>query len=191
MPYVSCPTCGLRTYCIGGEECPVCGTSLGSRPRATSRPREGEGAEPVARGPLERLLATARRQLRMDAAVLSEIRDGREVVVSAVSNGRIPATAGSSVPLGDTICQKVLDGALEGVVHDTSRDDDLRDLPAVREIGTRSYIGVQVPAPVARRYVLCCASRDARPDLGASEVRFLRGLAEDVRPVIGSAIGAG
>ena len=54
-------------------------------------------------------------------------------------------------------------------------------LPATREIGIRSYIGVPLRLEDARLYVLCCLSRERRPHLGDREVTFLRGVAESIR----------
>jgi hypothetical protein len=136
-------------------------------------------------GPIERLLAMAQHELRMDAAVLSEARDGQEVVLSAVSNGRIPGVArGVSAPLSETICQRLLEGRIGGVVHDAAVDDELRELPPVRRLGLRAYIGVAVDVSAMRDYVLCCVALDARPDLGEADVRFLRGLVEGARPAL-------
>ncbi|MEA2284708.1 MAG: hypothetical protein QOJ21_751 [Solirubrobacteraceae bacterium] len=186
MPYVPCPTCGLRTYSIGGEECPVCGTPLGRRSRVGSRPREWSDA--AGSGPIEELLSDARHELRMDAALLSEARDGIEIVRWAVSNGRVPAARDISVPLADTICRHLLEGTISSVVCDTGGVAALRDLPLVREAGIGSYVGVEVRVPGQGRFVLCCVASDARPDLGDDDVRFLDVLAEQLRPVLGRSV---
>jgi GAF domain-containing protein len=190
MPYQTCPQCGLRTYAVGGEECPRCGTPLGGTRRAGARlPRWRTDDEP--RGAVERVLAVARRELRMDVALLSEIRDGREVVMWAVGNDRIRAfVPGASAPLRDTICRRLLDGTIDGVVHDAAADARVRDLPAVRATGLGAYIGVPLTGAAARRYVLCCLAVEARPDLSEHDLRFLRGLVESVRPAVDRAAGA-
>jgi GAF domain-containing protein len=137
------------------------------------------------------VLAVARRELQMDVALLSEVRDGREIVLWAVSNGRLPEfVAGASAPLRDTVCQRLLDGRIDGIVHDARADTRVNDLPAVRETGLGAYIGVPLTGAAARRYVLCCVAREARPDLSDSDVRFLRGLVESVRPAVDRAAGA-
>ena len=187
MPYQTCPQCGLRTYAVNGEECPRCGTPLGGPPRVVPR-AGGWGREPRSdepRGAVERVLAVARRELKMDVALLSEVRDGREVVLWAVGNERIPAfVPGASAPLRETICQRLLDGTIDSIVHDAREDDRVRDLAAVRATGLGAYIGVPLTGAAARRYVLCCVTRDARPDLSSTDVRFLRGLVESVRPAV-------
>jgi GAF domain-containing protein len=193
MPYQTCPQCGLRTYAISGEECPRCGTPLGGSTRAAPR-RCGWGADAEddePRGAVERVLAVARRELKMDVALLSEVRDGREVILWAVGNERIPAfVPGAAAPLRDTICQRLLDGTISSVVHDTANDPRVRDLPVVRGTGLGAYIGVPLTGAAARRYVLCCLASEARPDLGEHDVRFLRGLVESLRPAVDRAAGA-
>jgi GAF domain-containing protein len=189
MPYHTCPRCGLRTYAVSGEECPRCGTPLGARSGAAARERGWGRDEP--RGAVERVLAVARRELDMDVALLSEVRDGREVVLWAVGNERIPGVVpGAAAPLRDTICQRLLDGTIDSVVHDTANDPRVRDLPVVRGTGLGAYIGVPLTGASARRYVLCCLASEARPDLGEHDVRFLRGLVESLRPAVDRAAGA-
>jgi GAF domain-containing protein len=189
MPYQTCPRCGLRTYYVSGEECPRCGTALGAVRRAADRPDWRPDAEP--RGAVERVLAVARRELRMDAALLSEVRDGREIVLWATGNGRIPAAApGASAPLRETICQRLLDGTIEHIVRDAAADPRVRDLPTVRAAGVGAYIGVPLTGASARRYVLCCLAGEARPDLSDRDVQFLRGLVESVRPAVDRSAGA-
>jgi hypothetical protein len=190
VPYQSCPECGLRTYYVSGEECPRCDTPLGGPGRASARVPEWQAAgEP--QGAVERLLAVARRELKMDVALLTEVRDGRAVVRWAVGNGRIPEFAvGVAAPLRDTICARLLDGTVDGIVRDARADARVRDLPVVRGTGLGAYVGVPLTGAAARRYVLCCLAREARPDLDDADVRFLRGLVESVRPAVERAPGA-
>src|SRR3954469_15263626 len=166
MPYESCPRCGLRTYCV----------------RGAGGPPGGGGAPPRAR---------PRRELRMDAALLTEVVDGHEVVLAAVGNGRIPGVvSGANAPLRDTICQRLLDGTIDAIVRDTAGDTRTRDLPAVRTAGLGAYIGVPLgEAVAARRYVLCCLAGEARPDLTDADVRFLHGLVESLRPAVEAVAG--
>lgn len=192
MPYQTCPQCGLRTYTVSGEECPRCGTPLAGR-RATARwgAWRPQLAEEEPHGAVERVLAVARRELRMDVAMLSEVREGREVILWAVGGERFPAVVpGASAPLRDTICQRLLDGTIDSVVSDIAHDPRVRDLPGVRGNGLGAYIGVPLSGAAARRYILCCLASEARPDLSERDVRFLRGLVESIRPTVDRAAGA-
>jgi len=134
-------------------------------------------------GPIERVLALACRELEMDAAMVTEVTGDREVVRWAAGNRRIEgAVPGASAPLEDTICAHLLAGTIDNAVGDVGADERLRDLPGVRAGPIGAYIGVPVSAASARRYVLCCLAREARPDLGEADVRFLGGLVESVGP---------
>src|SRR4051794_41503079 len=95
MPYQTCPRCGLRTYYVNGDECPRCGTPLGDG-RRTAVLDWRPDTEP--RGSVERVLAVARRELRMDAAVLSEVRDRRQNILWATGNGPVPAVVAAGLP---------------------------------------------------------------------------------------------
>jgi hypothetical protein len=57
-------------------------------------------------------------------------------------------------------------------------------MAVVKDGTVRAYIGVPFQTEDARAYVLCCLAREARPDLGASDVRFLQGVAESLRPLL-------
>ena len=65
-------------------------------------------------------LAMACRELDADAALLSEIRDGREHVRWGAGG-----YAGVVAPLRDTICERLLDGRIGSVVHDTTAEPAL------------------------------------------------------------------
>src|SRR5215207_3678969 len=123
MPYLTCSSCGLPTYCVSEGICPACGTPL----RRSGPP---VGPRPVHRGPdaeVHAKLAMACRELAADAALLSEIREGREHVRWAVGEG---GYAGAAVPLRDTICERLLNGRIGSVVTDTTADPAVRDVPA-------------------------------------------------------------
>jgi GAF domain-containing protein len=175
MPYLTCSSCELPTYCVSEGTCPACGTPLRrTAPPVGPRPSEGRDTDVRAK------LAMACRELSADAALVSELRDGREHVRWAVGDG----FAGRSAPLRDTICERLLDGRIGSIVPDAKAEPSLKDLPAVRNGEIVAYIGVPFTTRDARAYVLCCLARERRPDLAESDVRFLKGLAESLRDVL-------
>jgi ribosomal protein L37E len=174
MPYLTCPSCGLRTYVVSEGTCAACGRPL-RRARPRAGPQQAEDAEVHAK------LAMARGELRADAALLSEVDGGRELVRWAAGDERY---AGLAVPLRDTICERLLDGRIGALVNDTATHPEVRDLPVVRDGRVRAFIGVPFTTADARAYVLCCLAREARPDLGEGDVAFLQGLAESLRPLL-------
>jgi GAF domain-containing protein len=123
-------------------------------------------------------LAMLCRELDMDSALVSEITGGREVVRWATGEGDY---ASVSAALEETICARLLDGRIGPVVTDTKTEASLKRLEPVRDGSIGAYLGVPFTTADARLYVLCCLAREARPDLGEGDVRFLRGLAESVR----------
>jgi GAF domain-containing protein len=123
-------------------------------------------------------LAMLCRELDMDSALVSEITGGREVVRWAAGEGDYATV---SAALEETICGRLLDGRIGPLVSDTAAEPHLNQLEAVRAGTIGAYLGVPFTTADARLYVLCCLAREARPDLGEGDVRFLRGLAESVR----------
>jgi hypothetical protein len=129
-------------------------------------------------------LAMACRELDADAALLSEIRAGNEYVRwGAGEDGFV----GLAVPLRDTVCERLLDGRIGPVVADATLEPSLNELEGVRNGIIRAYIGVPFETERAQAYVLCCLAREARPDLGEADIRFLQGVAESLRPLLESA----
>jgi GAF domain-containing protein len=158
--------------------CPSCGTRL----RRTLPPAGPRPARPDRDGEVRAKLAMACRELDADAALLSEIRSGHEYVRWGAGED---AFVGATVPLRDTICERLLDGRIDSIVADATLEPSLNTMPAVQEGTIRAYIGVPFQTEGdARAYVLCCLAREARPDLGASDVRFLQGVAESLRSLL-------
>jgi GAF domain-containing protein len=117
-------------------------------------------------------------ELDMDSALVSEITGGREVVRWTAGEDDY---ASVSAALEETICARLLDGRIGPLVTDTKAEPSLNTLEAVRDGSIGAYLGVPFTTADARLYVLCCLAREARPDLGDGDVRFLRGLAESMR----------
>ena len=82
------------------------------------------------------------------------------------------------------MCERLLDGRIGSVVSDATLEPALNELEGVRNGTIRAYIGVPFETDRARAYVLCCLAREARPDLGEADVRFLQGVAESLRPLL-------
>ena len=123
-------------------------------------------------------LAMLCRELGMESALISEITGGREVVRWSAGKGDYATV---SAALEETICARLLDGRIGPLVRDTGAEPSLNTLEAVRDGSIGAYLGVAFTTADARLYVLCCLAREARPNLGEEDVRFLRGMAESVR----------
>jgi hypothetical protein len=172
MPYVTCSSCGLPTYIVSEGTCPSCGTPVRrTNPPVGPRPASGDLQ-------VRAKLRMVRHELKADAALLTEIRDGREHIRWAVGS---PGYGGRSFRLKDTICERLLSGQIGSVVADAAAEPSLAGV----ELGdVRAYIGVPFHTADARAYVLCCLAHEVRPDLGEADVRFLQGIAESLQPVL-------
>ena len=175
MPYLTCSSCGLPTYCVSEGTCPACGTAL-RRTHPPVGPRPARAADGEVRAKLP--MACRELQRRRRAAD----RDPRRARAHPLGGGR-GRLRGRSVPLRDTICERLLDGRIGSMVADTRGRAGAA--AASRSATSRAYIGVPFTTADARAYVLCCLAHEARPDLGEADVRFLQGLAESLRPVLG------
>ena len=173
MPYVTCTGCGISTYVVSSGECPGCGEPLRSASRRHAPLGPGDG--------IRRTLELARAELGIDTVALSEVGGGRETVRFAVGTDAFPGFApGASLPLEDTVCRLLLEGRIAELVPDLEHDPVLGELPLPRAAGVKAYLGVPLTGADARQYILCCLSRETRPDLGDADVRFLRGLTESL-----------
>jgi GAF domain-containing protein len=130
-------------------------------------------------------LELAVRETGMDVALVSTVAHGRETVLWSSHGETHPELEpGASLRLEDTICRRVLEGAIAGVVPDAARIAALEDVPLVREGRVGAYLGVPLRTADARLYMLCCLARERRPELGADDLLFLAGMAETVRAVV-------
>ncbi len=121
----------------------------------------------------------------MDVAFVSEVADDRETVLWASRSDAYPDLGpGSSSVLADTVCRRVLEARVTGVVPDAAGTSALCDVPMVRDGRIGAYLGVPLRTADAHLYMLCCLARERRPQLGAGDLRFLAGVAETVRAVI-------
>ena len=173
MPYVTCEHCGLRGFVprswVAPPECPHCGRAVGGAP------------EPAPDEAIQESLELLRELLRMDIAMVSEIRSGREIARHVA--GEWPGVGdlrGSSLPLEDTFCRRLLEGLIGNVVADVEHDERVADLEMARALGVKAWIGTPLRASHARLYILCCLAREARPRLGPREVRVLKGFSRSV-----------
>jgi GAF domain-containing protein len=116
-----------------------------------------------------------------DLALLTEIVGEEEIIRTAISPAGADAPeAGESAPLEDTICRRLLEGRIGPVIPDVASDAAVRGVPVVRQFGIGAYVGVPVTPADGRLFVLCWIAHEARPELGARELRVCEGVAASV-----------
>jgi GAF domain-containing protein len=137
--------------------------------------------DPPPAWPVPAKLTLLRDVLSVDVAILSEIRDGREIVREA--GGSWPGVGrldGASLPLEDTFCGKFLRGEIPNFVVNASADERVRDLGMAIGLGVETWLGAPVRGANARLYMLCCLARERRADLSPGDLRILHAFAESV-----------
>src|SRR6476646_6214365 len=120
-------------------------------------------------------LELAARETSMDVAFVSDIAHDRETILWASESDEYPEfKPGSSAPIEDTVCRRVLEARVTGAIPATAR------VPALRDVSSGAYRGGPLRPADAHRYLLCCLARERRPELGDEDLRFLAGVAETV-----------
>ena len=178
LPYRRCANCGVLSYLprsAVGVSCPECGVPFAEAGGAIIG-RAGSDSR------LDALINLTRDLLDTDVALLTEIRDGREIARRAAGDWwPLTSQEGASLSLDETFCQRMLDGRIGNYVRDAQADERVSDLAMARQLGVRAWIGVPIELADMQLYVLCCLARESRSTLGEREVRLLRGLAESFR----------
>lgn len=128
---------------------------------------------------IQRYLAEARRQLRMDVAYVAELRDGHRVF-RFVEGESLPESirVGASDPAGETLAQRVADGRLDGAVFGAGEDGRTRELRETREAGVGAFVGAPLRLSDGRLYGAICAFNREPGRLDDHGARFLESFGQ-------------
>jgi two-component system chemotaxis response regulator CheB len=133
------------------------------------------------------ILGVMREHLLMDI-VLATKKSGDHVVVShAAASSNDGSIQGISVPINQTLCQRVLDGHLPAVMPDVESMRLTHDIPA-----TPIFVGAYMATPVwlanGDLYgTLCCLSSNAAPELNQIQYRRLQMTARQIARLVNEA----
>jgi transcriptional regulator with GAF, ATPase, and Fis domain len=158
---------------------------------------EGEGTEEERKrrrcgmsdrmpGNIEDMLRDVREALNMDVAFVSEFSEDQLVFRAVEGDAEsFGWQEGTSFPIDESYCKRVLDGRIPRVVPDAQREDATKDLRVTSEADIGSYAAVPLVLSDGRLYgTLCCLSHEPDPwlrqhDLGLME-RTARWLVEQL-----------
>lgn len=133
-----------------------------------------DGYDPELDRSITHVLLMLRKELRMDVVFVSEFI-GRERVFRFV-DGLVPQgpQTGDVALLEESYCQRVVEGRLPELVHDTGPLIARGELPHLKfQVGT--HLSTPVVLSDGRVYgTVCCFSASARPDLKESALACLR-----------------
>jgi EAL domain-containing protein (putative c-di-GMP-specific phosphodiesterase class I) len=106
---------------------------------------------------------------------------GADQVFTGVSadDGVLLPRPGSTLPLANSYCVRVLDGRLPGVIPDAGANLVTRELPVTRSLGIGAYVGAPIRLSDGRvDGMLCAVSSGARPELSGRDRGVLDMLAQ-------------
>ena len=128
---------------------------------------------------VERVLASAREQLGMEVAFVSEFLEGEIFFRSLEGDAEsFRFSEGVGSPVEATFCRRVIEGRIPNVVPDANEDEEVRDLGMTRVSDIGSYVGVPLRFSDGRVYgTVCCMSHSPDPELRERDVGFMAVLA--------------
>lgn len=134
---------------------------------------------------VDALLETAREQLDMDVAFVSEFVGDQRVMRHITARVPITTKPGDSEELEATYCKAILDGRLPAVVPDSRAHPVAAAMPATTRSRIAAYVGVPIVFRDGRLYgTLCTLNRTAAPDLRERDGSVLTVLAKAVSELI-------
>ena len=127
-----------------------------------------------------RALQAVRRHLKMDAAYVSEIVNGRTVFREVDAPGQEKLIkVGDSYSLDDVYCQRVIDGRLPELIPNTADVPEAMALPITQAVPIGSHISVPLRLPDGRVYgSFCCLSFKPDPSLNDRDLQMMRAFAD-------------
>ncbi len=129
---------------------------------------------------VQRALGTVRRHLDMDVAFISEFI-GEQLVFKHVDSQQEdpPIAVGTSVPLVDTYCQKIVQGELPQLIPNTADEPLARTFAATHDFPIGSHLSVPLTLSDGHVYgTFCCFSFDARDNLTERDIAMMRAFAD-------------
>ena len=124
--------------------------------------REGFGSSS---SPIEHMLRDLREALQMDVAFVSEFSEDQLVFRALEGDSEsFGWQEGTSFPIDESYCKRVLDGRIPQVVPDSKREDATKDLRVTTEADMGCYCAVPLVLSDGRLYgTLCCVSHESDP----------------------------
>ena len=134
---------------------------------------------------VDALLETARAQLDMDIAFVSEFVGDQRVMRHITARVPIVTVPGTSEPLDGTYCKQIVDGRLPSVIPDSAANPVAAAMPTTVSSRIAAYVGVPIVFRDGELYgTLCTVNRTAAPDLRERDASVLHVLAKAVSELI-------
>ena len=124
---------------------------------------------------IEDMLRDVREALNMDVAFVSKF-DGDRLLFRKLEGDSesFGWREGTSFPIDESYCRRVLDGRIPQVVPDARREDATKDLRVTSEADMGSYAAVPLVLSDGRLYgTLCCVSHEPDPWLRERDLKLM------------------
>ena len=131
----------------------------------------------------DRFTRLAGHLLQVPVVLVSLVTDERQFFKSSLGPpGALPESR--ETPLSHSLCRYVVETAEPFIVADTHADPDLRDKPAITDLGVRAYAGIPLKSADGHTLGSFCAIDMQPHDWTDAELMVLRTLAEAVETEI-------
>ena len=139
------------------------------------------------------LIRSVRERLRMEVGFVSHFAGGQRVFLYVDAQAGAPwLEPGSSDPLEESYCQRIVDGRLPQLMTDSRDNPEARTLAATFAIPVGAHISVPVRLMNGQVYgTFCLFSRYAQPGLNHRSLALVRVFADVIAALVDDAEAAG
>ena len=129
---------------------------------------------------LSYILSVIRKHLDMDVAFISEITDDmRKIEIVDTAYPDSPLTPGHADPTEHTYCQRIIEGELNEVIQDTSKNHITKVMPITEELQIGSYLGAPIVLNDGEVYgTFCCFSHTPNDSLNERDLALMKIFAD-------------
>ena len=129
---------------------------------------------------LSYILSVIRKHLDMDVAFISEITDDmRKIEIVDTAYPDSPLNPGHADPTEHTYCQRIIEGELNEVIPDTSKNHITKVMPITEELQIGSYLGAPIVLNDGEVYgTFCCFSHTPNDSLNERDLALMKIFAD-------------
>lgn len=129
---------------------------------------------------LSYILSVIRKHLDMDVAFISEITDDmRKIEIVDTAYPDSPLNPGHADPTEHTDCQRIIEGELNEVIPDTSKNHITKVMPITEELQIGSYLGAPIVLNDGEVYgTFCCFSHTPNDSLNERDLALMKIFAD-------------
>lgn len=146
----------------------------------------GATAAATADALLPGLLDSVRLHMGMEIGFISRFEQGERIFEFVSSDPTIDCIEpGDSDPLESSYCQRVIDGAIPGIIRNAQLHPGVQDLPVTQDMGIGAHISVPVFLDEGTLYgTFCCFSFQPNEALDDRDIAFMSVVADLIGAIL-------